>query len=98
VYASPNSDNLWHVGIRASRSELHSRAAATAPTWDVEKQVHFAFHHSSLSDFPDNGYTRSKERIYCRRTTRYLLDTCGDEAYDACVYAIEALDSKTRTH
>jgi hypothetical protein len=24
-----------------------------------------------------------------------LLDTCGDEAYYACVDAIEALDSKT---
>ena len=26
---------------------------------------------------------------------RFLLDTCGDEAYYACVYAIEALESRT---
>src|SRR5438552_3843564 len=29
------------------------------------------FHHS-LTDFPENGYTRSKERIYYRRTA----DSC----------------------
>src|SRR5207302_1817787 len=37
-------------------------------------------------------------KLMARRTARFLLDTCGDEAYDAYVYAIEALDPKTRTH